>query len=105
MFSNRISSFRYYNAGERPTREVLYHHPELCHRVKLRFGVHMLMRELYDTADWSDWKSQDTIHLLINHRSYLDPHYKEFPEFNEQNINHYPFTFGQMARLMINAKG
>jgi len=39
----------------------------------------MLMQELYDSMDWPDWRqNQDTIHLLINHRSYLDPHFKEF---------------------------
>lgn len=92
---------RYYNAGERPTRQVLMRSPELIHRVKLRFGVHMLMRELYDTKDWKFEKEQDTIHLLINHRSYLDPHFREYPEFDTNNIISYPFSFGRMARLVL----
>ena len=71
--------FRYYNAGERPTIEILHKQPELIHRVRWRFGVHMLMQELYDSMEWPDWRQQqDTIHLLINHRSYLDPHFKEY---------------------------
>jgi hypothetical protein len=37
---------RYYNAGERPTVEILYKQPELMHRVKLRLGVAQLMDEL-----------------------------------------------------------
>lgn len=62
----------------------------------------MLMRELYDTTGWHGWRSDfDTMHLLINHRSYLDPHYKHYPEFDETNIASYPYTFGEMARLML----
>ena len=60
------------------------------------------MKELYDTTDWADWKSQfDTIHLLMNHRSYLDPHYKEMSKIGEHNIRDYPFAFGQMARSVM----
>lgn len=77
MYYN-LPTHRYYNAGERPTTEILHKQPELIHRVKWRFGVHMLMQELYDSMDWPNWQqNQDTIHLLINHRSYLDPHFKE----------------------------
>lgn len=93
---------RYYNAGERPTTEILHRQPELMHRVKWRFGVHMLMQDLYDSMEWPDWRlNQDTIHLLINHRSYLDPHFKEYPDFNDRNIQHYPYMFGQLARLVL----
>ncbi|KZS18626.1 Uncharacterized protein APZ42_015162 [Daphnia magna] len=92
----------YYNAGERPTTEILHRQPELMHRVKWRFGVHMLMQDLYDSMEWPDWRlNQDTIHLLINHRSYLDPHFKEYPDFNDRNIQHYPYMFGQLARLVL----
>ena len=96
---------RYYNAGERPTTVILHRRPELIHRVKLKFGVHMLMRELYDSTEWPDWRrKQDTIHLLINHRSYLDPHFKQFPDFDEHNIQRYPYMFGQLARLVLPAQ-
>lgn len=91
----------YYNAGERPTVEVLQRRPELLHRVKLKFGVHMLISNLYKKV-WNEWRQQDTIHLLINHRSYLDKeHIKEYPEFNEKNIKDYPYTFGIMAREVL----
>lgn len=96
---------RYYNAGERPTTEILHRWPHLIHRVRLRFGVHMLMHELYDSSDWRDWRqSQDTIHLLINHRSYLDPHFAQYPDFDEDNIRDYPYTFGELARLALDRR-
>lgn len=88
----------YYNAGCKPTEEVLYKRPELVHRVKLLFGVHMLVPQLYWTQ-WQEWRQQYTVHLLIRHRSYLDQgHLKKWPIFNEVNIKHYPMTFGEMAR-------
>lgn len=81
------------------------------------------MQELYDSMDWPDWQQNyDTIHLLINHRSYLDPHFKEYicyinvensvipgivfhsirySDFNERNIQHYPYMFGQLALLVM----
>ena len=96
-----LTSGRYYNAGEKPTVEVLYKHPELVHRVKLKFGVHMLINQLYNSQVWDEWKSQDTIHLLMNHRYYLDPHFRDYPEFNQDNIKDYPYTFGQMARQVV----
>lgn len=96
---------RYYNAGERPTTEILYKQPSLVHRVKCRFGVHMLMHELYDSTEWPGWQQkQDTVHLLINHRSYLDPHYTEYQDFDEDNIQTYPYMFGHLARLAISAQ-
>ena len=93
---------RYYNAGEKPTHEVLEKHPELVHRVKMRFGVHIMADVLYETA-WADWRFlQDTIHLLIRHRSYLDKHYKKCLVFNETNIINYPYTFGKMVLSVWN---
>jgi hypothetical protein len=90
----------YYNAGERPTVEVLYKNPGLVNRVKLKFGLHNLAHKLYNIY-WKDWKEQDCIHLLINHRHYLDTFYKDIPVFNEVNINSYNKTFGEMARSVI----
>lgn len=61
----------------------------------------MLISNLYKKV-WNEWRQQDTIHLLINHRSYLDKeHIKEYPEFNEKNIKDYPYTFGIMAREVL----
>jgi hypothetical protein len=93
---------RYYNAGERPTVEILYKQPELMHRVKLRLGVAQLMDELYEFKEWPNWdQNYDTMHLLTGHRYYLDPHFKEYPDFNERNIQHYPYMFGKLARLVV----
>jgi hypothetical protein len=51
--------------------------------------------------DWKEWKSMDSLHLLVNHRYYLD---KDSPikVFNETNIQKYQFTFGQIARDILN---
>jgi len=88
----------YYNAGCKPTEEVLYKRPELVHRVKLLFGVHMLMPQLYRTL-WKEWRQQYTIHLMIRHRSHLDKeHFQKWPIFDEITIKDYPMTFGEMAR-------
>jgi hypothetical protein len=88
----------YYNAGCKPTEELLYKTPELVHRVKLLFGVHMLIHNLYKTQ-WTDWRKQYSVHLLMRHRSYLDKeHLDKWPIFDENNIKDYPMTFGEMAR-------
>ncbi|GAB6027908.1 hypothetical protein CHUAL_002123 [Chamberlinius hualienensis] len=89
----------YFNAGEYPTTSVLYNQPELVHRVKLMFGVHMLVHKLYKFY-WPEWTNQFTVHLLIRHRSYLD---KESPikTFDEENIKNYNQTWGEMARLVL----
>jgi hypothetical protein len=77
---------------------VLYKRPELVHRVKLLFGVHMLVPTLYWTL-WKEWRQLYTIHLLIRHRSYLDEeNLQKWPFFDENNIKDYPMTFGEMAR-------
>ena len=59
----------------------------------------MLINNLFKTY-WAEYKSLDSIHLLINHRSYLD---KESPikEFNEENIKTYNFTYGEMCRNVL----
>jgi hypothetical protein len=63
----------------------------------------MLINELFKSY-WKEWRNMDCIHLLINHRSYLD---KESPikEFNESNIKDYKFTFGEIARELIQRSG
>ncbi|XP_069679840.1 uncharacterized protein [Periplaneta americana] len=88
----------YYNAGCKPTEEILYKRPELVHRVKLLFGVHMLVHNLYKSY-WNEWRKQISMHLLMRHRSYLDKeHLDKWPEFDENNIKYYNMTFGEMAR-------
>lgn len=67
----------YYNAGERPTVEVLFKRPELVHRVKLLFGVHYLIHKLYKAGEiWPEWRDQYAIHLLKRHQG------KKFSEEN-----------------------
>ncbi len=61
----------------------------------------MLMEELYEMNDWKEWIEYDTIHLLVNHRSYLDLNYNETKEFYEFNILNYNFTFGEMCRKIL----
>jgi hypothetical protein len=88
----------YYNAGCKPVEEILSKRPELVHRVKLLFGVHVLADELYKKL-WNEWRQQYSIHLLTGHRSYLDEdNFQKLPVFNEINIKDYPMTFGEMAR-------
>jgi len=76
----------YYNAGCKPTEEVIYKRPELVHRVKLLFGVHMLGPQLYNMK-WKEWRQQYTVHLLTRHRYYLDvENLEKWPFFDEINI-------------------
>ena len=116
---------RYYNGGERPTVEILYHHPELIHRVKGDFGVDTgVSMNLFKNKNF-DWRKLDAIHLLINHRSKsnwlnfksingldliwyschsnisVDPNYNKTRDFDEDNIQTYEYPFGEMAREVI----
>jgi hypothetical protein len=91
----------YYNAGERPTVQVLHKRPELVHRVQFRFGADTNTSWRLYTDPEFEWRQLDTIHLLVNHRSYMDPYYNDTPDFNEETIASYPFPFGQMAREVL----
>ncbi len=93
-----LGEFRYYNAGGRPTKEVLEKQPSIVHRVEKNFGVTVLLHMLYEELDWTEWKQMDTVHVISNHRFYLDSNFEHYPVFNERNILHYPFAFGEMAR-------
>ncbi|GAB6027693.1 hypothetical protein CHUAL_001933 [Chamberlinius hualienensis] len=89
----------YYNAGQLPTEDILEKQPNLVHRVPKLFGVHYLIDELYK-KNWQEWKNYFTIHLLSRHRSYLDE-LSTVPVFDESNVKNYPYTFGEMARLLL----
>jgi hypothetical protein len=80
--------------------KILLKHKYLAHAVKFKLGTHMLVNNLYK-VNWPEWKTLDTIHLLINHRYYLD---KESPikEFDEINIKTYKYTYGEMVRDILN---
>jgi len=73
----------------------------LAHSVKYSLGTQMLIGQLYKTREWHDWKKMDSIHLLINHRNYLDKE-SSIENFDELNIVDYPFTFGIIARNILN---
>ncbi len=60
----------------------------------------MLVDKLFQSY-WPEWNvTLDAVHLLINHRSYLD---KKSPikEFDEYNIKNYTYTFGSIARRLL----
>ena len=79
--------------------QILSKNRELAHVVKEKLGTHMLIHNLFKSY-WKGWKDLDTIHLLINHRSYLD---KESPikDFDEFNIKTYNYTYGFMVRDIL----
>jgi hypothetical protein len=89
----------YCNGGYEP-QKILLKHRYLVHQNKLDLGTQMLVGNLYYNKDWKEWKDMDAMHLLLNHRSYLD---KESPikEFDEINIKNYTFTFGKITRSIF----
>ncbi|GAB6027907.1 hypothetical protein CHUAL_002122 [Chamberlinius hualienensis] len=89
----------YFNAGEYPTTSVLYKQPELVHRVKRLFGVHDLLKELYQ-SNWPEWTNQFSVHLLIRHRTGVNKK-GAIKTFDEENIKSYDRTWGAMARLVL----
>lgn len=91
----------YYNGGERPTVEILYRHPELIHRVKGNFGADTGVSVSVYKNPQMDWRRLDIIHLLMGHRSYMDPNFNKTPIFDENNIRTYPYPFGEMAREVL----
>lgn len=79
--------------------KILLRDRYLAHAVRISLGTHMLIHQLYK-INWPEWRTLDTIHLLMGHRSYLD---KESPikEFSEKNIRTYNFTYGFMCREIL----
>ena len=72
----------------------------MAHIVKIKLGTHMIPDELYKQVNWIEWKNLYSIHLLINHRSYMDKE-SDIKEFNETNIWTYNRTYGVMARTIL----
>ena len=81
--------------------KILLKNENLAYVVEKKLGTDSLFEELYETKAWKEWTTYDAIHLLINHRSYLDPSYNETKEFDEFNIMTYNYTFGFMARQIM----
>lgn len=90
----------YYNAGEKPMKEVLVYKPELVHTVHTLLGVHTLSERLYVWDKWDSWRKYYTIHLIVRHRNYMDTLWNNYwwPDLDETNICDYPKPFGVMAR-------
>ena len=97
--TNYTKSEWYWNAGY-ASAKVLLKNRNLAHIVPRLFGTHHLINELYK-SNWPEWRQLHVIHLLINHRSYLD---KESPikEFDEKNILTFNYTYGEMCRFVLN---
>jgi hypothetical protein len=49
--------------------KILLNHTKLAHVVEYKLGTQSLIRPLYEDPNWHEWKSFDTINLLINHRA------------------------------------
>ncbi len=94
------ASMWYYNAGEAPTKVILNKNPTLVHRVPELFGVQGLAKELYEDVEF-DWQKFFAIHLLARHRNYL-VNDELTEEFNEENIQTYTKSFGELARSIWN---
>ena len=91
-----INKLRYYNAGHVPAI-ILRKYSNLATIVKIRLGTKMHIDELFRKQNWNNWKELDCIHLLINHRSYLDKD-SAIKEFDEKNIWTYNRTYGVIVR-------
>lgn len=101
----------YYNAGDLPTKAILWKYPHLVHRVKVKFGVdapavcpyfysehnddwqtkfytfHMCARG--NTISWKGWCLGDEKHFMWN------------ATFNDDYIKTLNNTFGDMARFVL----
>lgn len=96
-YKNYKPNLWYYNAGELPTKQFLEKSPDLVHRVKTEFGVHLLVQMLYKRLDTNWQQNYYAIHLLSRHLYLIDERNRTF---DEQNIGNYNCTFGEMARLV-----
>uniref|UniRef100_A0A8D8Q707 Uncharacterized protein n=1 Tax=Cacopsylla melanoneura TaxID=428564 RepID=A0A8D8Q707_9HEMI len=91
------ASLWYYNAGELPTTSILYHKPELIHRVRDKFGTayesmlyHLYRKSLFSlglalfsSGNHWDWHDYSAIHLFIRHQDY---------DFDETSVFSYQDT-------------
>lgn len=93
------SSLWYYNAGEKPTKEILRLEPELIHREKFLLANHLVTRKLF-MENWTEWRTHYAFHLLIGHQYILRnvSSIATYPVvFDEDNIKKYPVTFREMV--------
>ena len=90
----------YYNAGQKPMREILVYKPELVHAVTTLLGVHTLSERLYIWDRWDNWRKYYSIHLIVRLRNNMDTWWNKlkWPYLDERYICEYPKPFGDMAR-------
>ncbi len=91
----------FYNAGHVPAR-ILSEYSYLAKKVRFKLGtwVHYV-EELFQMNNWNNWKNFNTIHLMINHRYYMDKDAAAIKEFDETNIWTFNKTYGTMARILL----
>uniref|UniRef100_A0A146M4C3 Alpha-1,4-N-acetylglucosaminyltransferase n=1 Tax=Lygus hesperus TaxID=30085 RepID=A0A146M4C3_LYGHE len=92
----------YYNAGIRPTQEVLSKRPELVHRVSRRFAEYHGVADMLYLSKSDAWMDHYAIHLYVNHmkalvRRNLSSEATYPVVFNEDNIRLYPVNFRDMV--------
>ena len=76
----------------------------LAYREEKRLATQFVIHELYqEKLLESNIVKYDAVHLLVRHRNYLDMFFKDYRYFNERNILHYPFAFGDMARDVMSS--
>lgn len=51
--------------------------------------------------EWPEWKNMDTIHLLINQRFLIDNKNPQIKDFDEEIIQTYNETYGEMCRDIL----
>jgi hypothetical protein len=81
--------------------KILLNHTKLAHVVEYKLGTQSLIRPLYEDPNWHEWKSFDTIHLLINHRAKMVKN-STVQEIDETNIWNYNRAYGRMVRAVLN---
>ena len=80
---------------------ILREYSFLAKVVKIKLGTQSFIDQLFKMQKWNDWKDMNCIHLMINHRHYLDKDYQSLKEFNETNIWTYDRTYGVMVRTIL----
>ncbi|XP_067133876.1 uncharacterized protein [Centruroides vittatus] len=89
----------YYNAGELPSKSILFVLPEFAHTVVGGFGVDTSLVIMLYKERSEEWKKFYTLHLLIHHH-YMVPN--DRPKiFDENNIKTYNKTYGDMVRSVL----
>lgn len=88
------------NKGHFPA-QILVKYKYLAHMEPYKLGVRYLANLFYlYKTNWSKWKNMNTIHLLINHRSYSDV-FSPVTSYNEANYRLRNTTFADMIEDVV----